>query len=86
MSVIIFWSILAIGFLLLAFLSWYATKKPLKQLKEFSDHPSGIFIKDDETEEKFKLETSLYQILNCSAWVNFVAFLLAAVAAVLSFR
>ncbi len=81
----IVWGVLAIVFLLLFFISWFTTKKPLEQLKWFSGSRGGQFMKDDETGEKFKLETALYKAIRNSGYLNLAAFLLAALAAILSF-
>ena len=79
-----FWSVLAIGFSVLSLLSWYLCRKPFEDLKIVVDTPGGIYVEDDKAGIKIKYETPIYDILKIMMWVNFIAFLLAGLSALLS--
>lgn len=83
-SVTIFWSVLSIAFITLAFLSWYLSRQSLEDLKMIAGPGGGIYTIDEATGKKVKHGVPEYQILRIMSWVNFVAFVLAGFAAILS--
>ena len=82
MSETIFWGVLSIAFFLLAILPWHYNNKLLRRLYIVAD--KGGMQHDHKNHEDFPTFSPIHSAFRLMSAVNFIAFILASVAAVLS--
>lgn len=80
-----FWIVLAVLFFALAISGWVLGNRARKNLNTFKDKTGGLAVMDDDPEKgTISFTDNMIDAFNIASLINFIGFILAAAAAVLS--